>query len=178
VLAKYTPKTLHLVMDGTRLCAPETEGRLREIEKSIRDLYAEMQNFSTQKANELLYSQARDLATKIAHGKVPEQVMLSTREQLHTDFHLKRSSIEIAVLPLREEAAELARPVITAAKNVVWHHLAALEQDERQLADSYDVPYVPSYHWRALAAAMVTISPDRVKQEVYPSAMLAGFVTF
>jgi hypothetical protein len=165
-------------MDGTRLCTPSAEARLREIEQAIRALYDEMQNFSPQRANDLLYSQAKDLAAKIAHGKVPDQVTLATREQLHTDFRLKRSSIEIAILPLRDEAAELARPVITAAKNLVWHHLAALEQDERQLADSYDVPYVPSYHWRALAAAMVKISPDRVRQEVYPSAMLAGFVTF
>jgi hypothetical protein len=177
VFAEYSQKTLLAAIGQSQLTTPETASRLCELEKSIREHYSEMGNYSAQKANDLLYAQSRKLATQIVDGRLPEVAPLRTREQVHTDFRLKRDAIEIAVIPLREEAQQLARPIIVAAKNLVWNHLAALEQDERQIADSYGVLYVPSYHWRALAAAAVNISPDRVKQQVYPSAMLAGFIT-
>lgn len=178
VHAHYTPKTLLTALDGFVICKPEVEKRLREIEKSIRDLNAEMAKYSGQQANELFYRQSRELAANMTGSKIPEQIALGTREQIHHQFRMKRNAIEISVLPLRDEARALAAPIIRAAKNIVWHHMAALEHNERQMAEEYDVTFVPSYHWRALAAAMVTISPDRVNQEIYPSSMLSGFLTF
>jgi hypothetical protein len=179
ILAKYTPATRLKLLEGN---SGDTDAEIKtakELQSKFDALNSQFENFSAAAANRFTHSQHIELSKKIVDGKIPDSVVLLSREAVHEDYRKKRAAIEVQLAPIVEQARQLAKPIILRANASLREIAAAFESSERLQAQQYEIIFVPSHLLRSCWSMIIGLNCDNIDRAgglPSPRHLLAGII--
>jgi hypothetical protein len=178
VYANYSPKTFLAILAGWT--PPEDVlAKLRELQARYEALEAEYAKYSSRQA-EADYRSQRGNEVKRRSANEPEGKTIQSMEEFKTAYIIRRRAIDDSILPLTQQAAALARPVIAAALDRVRQSMAIVEENERAQSAEWDLPWLPSLFWKCHASILVRLTGattiEKLCQGVHPRNMLRGVI--
>jgi hypothetical protein len=168
-----------LVEDAT-LITDEEKTLLLEIQAKMDSLKTELSKYSNQAANAEFHNQSqRHVAETLKSGALPAKP-IRLMDSIHAEFSTNRRALSEVLFDLYQQTFPLAIKAHAKAVEIIRAQMAFLENEEREKATAFTLPWAPSFLWKACAAVQIRIHPDRLRNAARepstatPREMLAG----
>jgi hypothetical protein len=157
---------------GRQVCTSEVLEQLRNLQKRMDDINNEAAKYSLSNIPAYQHQQRDQLEADALAGKMPDGIVLHSRDAISEDFRAKQSAlVKMLVKITHEEVVPLVKPILLDFENIVEEFLRSVEERERSVCEGFGIEYKPSVLWQAAVSLAMRLTAESRLPKTFSWAM-------